>query len=121
MPKTLLADNYIKAFNVLYKELLIVNTIELSHDDRTIILQSEKLTPDKLLIKRQQFNNLSSEAKEVIQLIINTPTEIIDLIRTPRQKRITKVRVKRYLNSTWADKQIIEQTIKELEKWVAEL
>lgn len=121
MPKKVLADNYLKAFHVLYGQKFAVNTVEHGEEEGTVILKSEKLNPEILLLKKQQFNNLSKEAKEVIQLILNAPTEILEMIKTPKQNRITKVCLKKYLTKNWHSTFITELTIKELEKWVQEL
>ena len=66
--------------------------------------------------KKQQFNHLSEEAKEVIQLILNSPTEILELIKTPKQNRITRTRVKKYFSTVWHSKFITEKTIEEIEE-----
>lgn len=121
MPKKVLADNYIKAFNVIYGKQLSINTVEHDNEEGLVILKSEMLTPEKLLIKKQLFNNLSGEAKEVIQLIFNSPSEILDLIKTPKQKRITKVKIRKYLSRSWHSTFITDLTIKELEEWVKQL
>lgn len=118
MPKKVIADNYIKAFNVIYGKKLSINTVEHNDEEGLVILKSETLTPEKILIRKQLFNSLSKEAKEVIQLILNSPSEILDLIKTPKQKRITKIRIRQYLNRSWHSTFITDLTIQELEEWV---
>lgn len=120
MPKKVLADNYLKAFNVLYGQQFAINTVEHGEEEGTVILKSKKLNPEMLLVKKQQFNNLSEEAKEIIWLILNTPTEMLELIRTPKQERITKTRIRKYLINHWKSKFITDLTIKELEEWIKE-
>ena len=121
MPKKVLADNYIKAFNVIYGKNLSINTVEHDDEDGFVILKSEMLTPEKILVRKQLFNSLSEEAKEVIQLVLNSPSEILDLIRTPKQKRITKVKIRKHLIRSWHSTFITDLTIQELEEWVKRL
>lgn len=121
MPKKVLADNYLKAFHVIYGQMSIINTVEHNEEEGTIILKSKKLNPETLLLKKQQFNNLSEEAKEIIQLILNAPNEILELIKTPQQNRITKTRLRKYFSILWHSKFITTKTIEEIEEWVQEL
>lgn len=121
MPKKVLANHYITAFNIAYGKTLSINTVEHDDEEGLVILKSEMLTPSEILIKKQSFNSLSKEAKEVIQLILHSPSEILDLLKTPRQKRITKVKVRKYLTLLWHSSFITDLTIKELEEWVKRL
>ena len=121
MPKKVLTENYLRAFHILYGKPFAINTVEHNEEEGTIILKSKKNNPETMLLKKQQFNNLSEEAKEVIQLILNSPTEILELIKTPKQNRITRTRVKKYFSTVWHSKFITEKTIEEIEEWVQEL
>jgi len=121
MPKKIKANHYITAFNIIYGANLSINTVEHDEEEGLIILKSETLTPEKILIRKQSFNSLSEEAKEVIQLILNSPSEILDLLKTPKQKRITKVKIRKYLITSWHSSFITDLTIQELEEWVKRL
>lgn len=111
-------NHYVTAFNIIYGKQIQINTIEQDDMEGLVILESSMLTPEHLLAKKQIFNCLSNEAKEVVQLILNCPSEILELITTPQQNRITKTRIKRYFSQHWHSQFIVDETIKEIEAWV---
>jgi len=102
--------NYKKEFNC-RKETKAKIILQLSKPDYT----------EEKIIKRESFQSLSKEAKEIINIIINQPKEIRNILATPKLKLITKrsifLHLKKVFNSEFLAKSIIE----EIETWVNQL
>jgi hypothetical protein len=77
----------------------------------------DELNPESKLIKDENYKNLSSEAKEVIGLILNTPSEIADIITTPKGEKSKKLLVK-YLERKWKSKFLVKYVIDEITELV---
>lgn len=56
---------------------------------------------EKQLIKHEQFKELSSEAKEVIDIVLNAPKEILEVITAPSKEETSKKRLRPYLAKKW--------------------
>jgi hypothetical protein len=69
-------------------------------------------SPEEIVIKKQLFQQLSQEAKELINIILDAPDEIVELIKTREQKRITKRKIKDHLIKTFGGKFTAEMIIK---------
>lgn len=52
-------------------------------------------TPESIIIKRDNYNKLSTSAKEVINTVLNTPVELFSLLMT-KQGNISKTAIKTY-------------------------
>lgn len=116
-------NHYLNAWQILYGEWISINTCETYNDeDDYIILQSHNLPPDEQIIKHQGWEALSNEAKEVIDMILNSPSEIIDFLSTPiRKKRLNKNNIKKYFRTIWRSKFITDKTIDEIIQWIKQL
>ena len=66
----------------------------------------------------RSYHKLSSEAKQVIDIIFNAPSEIMDLIYNPKRGGITKKRIQKMMENHWGDKKEPKKIIKELTKFV---
>ena len=94
-------------------------------------IPSDELSPDEKVIRNQEYEKLSNEAKEVISTILNAPYEIISSLPYSRSRsnKLTKSKVKLYLvlkwNSTSFSKLIIKKfatsIIDEIHQWVKTL
>jgi hypothetical protein len=73
--------------------------------DDTII---ELPSPEKILMKREAYTNLSQEAKEVIEMIFRCPQEIMECFMTPKYHKISKKKVLEYLITAmgWTPKRV---------------
>lgn len=110
MAKQMLEENYIRAFHALYGEY--TDCVELC---------SSLPNPEQTLLRKESYEKLSAEAKEMISIILNSPAEIIEMLLTPKQKRITKRYVKKYFATIWMSTFIADITIKEVTRWVNRL
>lgn len=99
---------------------VITNTAFLDINDFTEILHKNNQI-ERQVIKHQLYEQLSDEAKEVINIIINGPSEVYNQFISPIKKIISKNRIKEFLSFYWKSKFIAELTIKEIEEWVNQL
>ena len=84
-------------------------------------LQSNHESPEKTIIKKDALENLSEEAKYVIEICLNVPSELLKIITTPITKKVSFGKLKRFLNSKFNDKKKTEKVIKEIKEYVSEL
>ena len=110
MAKQMLEENYIRAFYALYGE----------YTDN-VDLCSSLPNPEQVLLRKESYEKLSAEAKEMIGIILYAPAEILEMLLTPKQKRVTKRCVKKYFATIWMSKFITDITIKEVTRWVNRL
>jgi hypothetical protein len=73
----------------------------------------DELSPESKLIKSESFQKLSGEAKEVISLILFTPSELIGVITTPKGEKSKKLLIK-YLEKRWKSKFLVSAVIDEI-------
>lgn len=120
--KRVIWHDYLRAFEVLYGSYVSVDPCEAwDEDGGNFILKSPALNPERMLIRKESLESLSSEALEMIDTILNAPDEILDLLKTPKSRRITKPRVRKYFYSVWNSRFITNITIKEVSRWVNQL
>ena len=112
MPKKMLEENYVRAFYALYGDYV--------RDDK-VDLYSSLPNPEQLLLRKESYTRLSAEAKEMISIIVNAPSEVLEMMTTPRQKRVTIKGVRRYFATIWMSTFITDITIKEVSAWVSRL
>jgi hypothetical protein len=70
--------------------------------------ETESLSPEKILMKREAYTNLSQEAKEVIEMIFRCPQEIMECFMTPKYHKISKKKILEYLITAmgWTPKRV---------------
>lgn len=55
------------------------------------------LSPEEILIRKNAFEVLSSEAQEIVSIIFNAPAEVLETFTSPKYNRIHKKRIGEYL------------------------
>lgn len=90
-------------------------------DYETIDLHTQMISAEKMLIRIQEYQQLSNEAKEVIGLILFGSTEVLNAIATPIKKTITIKLVRKFLFRHFSSEFIADHTIKELRNWANQL
>ena len=119
MPKTMdediLVDGY---FALIVSEYKSYNTIELFNTEQpdNIILHSKIPNPETIFFKKDAYQKLSPEAKEIINVILYSPNEILEEFQN-----ITRRSVRLYFSAIWNSKWIARHTIKELTNWANQL
>lgn len=124
MPNNLKDYNYLIVYNLLNNKtkIIITNESYKSEYKEEIILQSENLNQEELTIKNNIYESLSNEAKELINIIINSPKELFELLLlTPKKKIISFKKFKEIMYEYWNSKFIVENTIKEIKNWLKQL
>ena len=58
---------------------------------------SEQLSPEQEVIRRDNYQKLSSEARHVIKMILEAPAEMLQVMSTPITGRITKRSIEKFI------------------------
>lgn len=110
MPREQLKEfDYLCAYCILFGEPSVINPCDL-YDVNEFPVYSKIPSPEKLLIKKQSFEMLSDEAKEIISTIAQIPEELLS-------KKIIRKQFRRI----WNSKYIADRTIKEITIWANQL
>lgn len=76
-------------------------------------LVSHQDSAEDLVLRKEALSSLSTEAKEVVQLILNGPTEVLEALGS--QKCYVHLgRLKTYLRKKWRKRQRVNQVMEEL-------
>jgi len=92
--------------STLYTEWNILNVISASNesnyvDESEIFLIDETVNPEKDLIKKESYQNLSDEAKQVIDICLNAPMEIMNQLKSPIFGVVSKNSLLKYFRKIW--------------------
>jgi len=85
-----------------------------------IEIRSREIDQLTKIIKTETYNSISEEAKEVISLILNTPSEMMELIATPKGLKSKNLIIK-YLQKKWRSNFLVNSVIKEITEFVDSL
>ena len=91
------------------------------YDEFNFPLHSNIPSPEKLLIKKQTWENLSAEAREMAETILYATDELYDMLATRNKGILTKRSIRIYFNKIWQSKLITTHTINEITKWTNQL
>lgn len=68
---------------------------------------------EDLVLRKEALSSLSTEAKEVVQLVLNGPAEVLEALGS--QKCYVHLgRLKTYLRKKWRKRHLVNQVIEEL-------
>lgn len=115
MPKKLTEEDMRIAYSIYKDGLEIIDPYE------NDFIPAPTISAERAIIKKEAFENLSNEAKELIQIILNSPTEILEALATPKSKRITKNSIFQHLSKIFRSKFIARLIIEEIQEWVKHL
>lgn len=127
MAKKVQHFHYLCALQIMKNNILVVKTNEIEKEDdeefesNEVILPSKNINPEEIAIKKQNFELLSDEAKEVIETILNGPEEILESFKTSKIKKFSKNKIKEFFYNIWKSKLITDEVIKEITIWVKNL
>lgn len=76
--------------------------------------------PEKSFLKKEMFEVLSSEAKEILGLILNSPTEFLSIFGFETIKQADKAIIKKKLSKQWDDKRYVNKLFNEISEFVRE-
>lgn len=121
MPKAIVLEHYVTAYQILINDnWYSVDPCD-CYEERTFPIHSKIMNPEVLLLKRESFNSLSTEAKEIILTIINCPEEMLHIFKTKEKNVLSKKVARQYFHKKWRSKFIVDLTFKEIIKWVEQL
>jgi len=111
-------------YNLMFTTKGEIPYLELSsfnQDNYRGIILSSKSNPEKDYSKREAFQKLSDEAKEVVETILDAPLEITELITTSVFGLYSKTLIRKYfLKKGWKN-QNVEKVFKELSTFISHL
>lgn len=122
MPKRIKVSNYQNAYDIIYGEWISIHPCD--HYDKETKegpLFSSRPMIDDQIIRREEFETLSKEAKEMVRTILFSPSEILHLITTPKTGKITIRGIKNYFAKKWRSQFIADVTVEEIKTWVSKL
>lgn len=78
------------------------------------------LDPEQLLIKKERWASLREETRQTIQMIVDSPVEMIAEILGTRKrgKRITPKQLYKYLSRSWGDEAAAGAVISEIRQFL---
>ena len=87
-------------------------------NDEDCTLTSPERNQEDITIRKDAFTKLSTEAIEVVKLVIDAPAELVELV-SPTRKQPTRNVVRRFLTSVlkWRHKKV-DAVFTELKKYV---
>ncbi|MGD9156876.1 MAG: hypothetical protein PVG39_00580 [Desulfobacteraceae bacterium] len=114
--------NYLCAFQLLQNNIQRIARNENETDDvkagYEVIFRSQDINPERLMIKMEEYDQLSNEAKEIISTILNCPEEILELFKTPKLGKISRRMIFKVFSDIWKSKLIADSAVKEISRWV---
>lgn len=113
--------SYLIVYNYIKDGIKNIPTTEAIENEETDIILPSTIDPEKELIKKDNYSKLSVEAKEIINIILNSPQEVLELFITPKRKNISLVKLKEILIKSWNSTILVESAFKEIKEWVRKL
>lgn len=122
MSKEINIANYQAAYDILTGIWYPIDPCDYYEEDSDEFpLHAHYQSPLSLILKEEAWNGLSNEAKEMVNVVLNSPSEILELISTPKSGNITKRSIRKYFSIIWKSRIITNLTIKEITRWVNKL
>jgi len=115
MPKRLTEEDLRIAYSIFSDGMKDIDAEE------TEILVAPQISAEKALMKIEAFDNLSQEAKDVINTILFAPAEVLEVLGTPKAKMVTRRSIYIHLSKIFRSKFLARLIIKEIQEWVKQL
>lgn len=78
------------------------------------LMSCEEPSQEDSVMKRDGFSKLSKESKEIIDIVLNSPSEIIECFTTPKYNKISRDKIKDYLVKQGWNEKLVKGCFKEL-------
>lgn len=122
MPKNLIVENYYSAWEIMFGVWISIDPCDYYEEENDDFpLSSHEPSCLSLILKEEEWKGLSNEAKEMVDTVLNSPSEILELISTPKLEKITKRSIRKYFSEIWKSRFITDITIQEVANWVNKL
>lgn len=107
------------AYNLMFGKEGQISYSELPWGDSEQFILPSDSNQEKSFLRREAFEKLSDEAKEVIDVLLNSSGEILQIICTSKFGMYSKRLLKKYFheNKGWKNKKI-EKTFREITHYV---
>lgn len=115
---------YIAAWNASQPNIPICCTgmDELEEGEIEVMVEDDRDTPESVLLKKDAFESLSSEAKYLLDIILNTPKEFAGMLYTPRYMKTSASKVKHFLRTQLHWNNIkVNRVFKEIKTYIREV
>jgi hypothetical protein len=114
--KRMSEHNWLTAYQVGFKDGIDRYDEFPEEFEKTIILPSRS-NPEKEFMKKELADNLSEEAKEIVRIILNGPSEIVSTFFTDAYNCISKAKILIFFRKTGWKKKTINQAFDELKEF----
>lgn len=106
-----------------YLSYEMIDNPDLENGDEVVDMTPYSLdNPEQILLKKEKWANLREESKQVIELILNCPREImVEILGTRKRSnrnRLTAKKVANYLYKCWGDREFVDDVINEIREYV---
>ena len=118
--KTMTIYPWLTVYNSMHYGDIPFNESPEEDDKESIVLPSES-NQEKEIIRQDLLDKISKEAKEVIALILNSPTEVLETFITKKYKKISKEKIKNHLIINGWKMKNVEKVFLELKTFVIDL
>ena len=76
-------------------------------------------TPEYYAIEHERWQNLREETKQVIQMVLDCPTELLfEIAGNSKAKQITAKQVARYLRKAWGERTVVKEIFQEIKQYL---
>lgn len=82
-------------------------------------LPSKGYSPEEIAIKKDAYTRLSSDAREIFDIIVEAPAEIINALKTPKYNKISVRKFSAFLKEGGWSCQDIENCFSELREFLS--
>jgi len=82
-------------------------------------LESKNPNPEQILLWKELVESLSTEAKDIINIVLNSPAEVLEFFLSPITKKVSKEKVKQFFRKKFGGRKA-EKTFKELKTFLNE-
>jgi len=118
--KTMLSYPWLTVYATMHYGDVPYNENAEEEDKESITLPSMH-NQEILLIKKDLILKLSKEAKEVINLILCGPSEVLETFLTPKYHQVSKEKIKQYLIKDGWPKKTVRIVFEELKRFVMDI
>jgi hypothetical protein len=112
--------DYLTAYEIAWKGGIVSSDAPLPDGETRFVdsMESESPSPENILLRKEAFRDLSSEAKEVVLLVLNAPQEILDCFFAPKYHKISKEKIGQFLvqQRGWK-RRIVDRCFQELKEF----
>jgi hypothetical protein len=113
---TLSEHNWLTAYQISFKNGIDVYDESPGEFEKTIILPS-KSNPEKEFMKKELADNLSEEAKEIVRIILNGPSEIVSTFFSDTYNCVSKARILIFFRKKGWKRKVIRTAFNELKEF----